>query len=78
MAHCCVSRDVHFMLALPRLSKTSSQTLLRARPRCWRATSPRLANREGCGLWGKAGQRSLERSALLEAVEQLRGRSTSS
>ena len=23
------------------------------------------------GLWGKAGQRSLERSALVEAIEQL-------
>ena len=28
-------------------------------------------DREGGGLWGKAGQRSLERSALVEAVEQL-------
>ena len=28
-------------------------------------------DRESRGLWGKAGQRSLERSALVEAVEQL-------
>ena len=28
------------------------------------------ADREAAGLWGKAGQRSLERSALVEAVEQ--------
>lgn len=26
---------------------------------------------KAAGLWGKAGQRSLERSALVEAVEQL-------
>ena len=29
------------------------------------------ADRQGRGLWGKAGLRSLERSALVEAVEQL-------
>jgi hypothetical protein len=28
---------------------------------------------KGASLWGKAGQRSLERSALVEAIEQLRG-----
>ena len=27
---------------------------------------------KACGLWGKAGQRSLERSALIEAVEQFK------
>ena len=48
---------------------------MRPRPAC---SSARAASRteaglieKAAGLWGKAGQRSLERSALVEAVAQL-------
>ena len=37
---------------------------------CSRITSPKRALPSGNEWWGKAGQRSLERSALVEAVEQ--------
>ena len=40
---------------------------------CWRVTGPRRANIErAAALWGKAGRRSAQRSALVEATEQLR------
>ena len=72
MAHCCASRAVRFTLASPKHLKASSSILPRASRSCWRVTAPRLGLIEkAAGLWGKAGQRSLERSALVEAVDQL-------
>ena len=70
-ARCCVSRDVRSMLALPKPSRASSQRLLRTSRNCWRGTYTEAGLIEkAAGLWGKAGQRSLERSALVEASEQ--------
>ena len=72
MALCCASRDGHFT---PRIAETlesrfaevvESQSEILAR-HCTEAGQIEKA----AGLWGKAGQRSLERSALVEAVEQL-------
>jgi predicted ATPase len=38
---------------------------------CWRGTALRGLIEKAVSLWGKAGQRSLERSALVEAIAQL-------
>src|SRR5262249_24915074 len=55
-----------------RRSKASSLRSPRASRNCWHVTAPRAALIEkAAGLWGKAGQRSLERSVLVEAVAQL-------
>ena len=71
-APCCASHDARFTPALPKRSKANSLRLPR--------TSPKLLARhcteaglieKAASLWGKAGQRSLERSALVEAAEQL-------
>ena len=72
MARCCASRDARFMLALPKRSKANSRTSPRTSPSCWRrhCTEAGLIEKAAT-LWGKAGQRSLERSALVEAVAQL-------
>ena len=70
-AHYCASRDARFTLASPRRLKASSRDC-REPAGIARASLHRgRTDREGRGLWGKAGQRSLERSALVEAVEQL-------
>ena len=73
MACCCASRDAIFMLESPKPSRASSTRSPRTSPRCWRVTGPRRAiSRRAATLWGKAGRRSAERSALVEATEQLR------
>ena len=71
MAPFCASRDARCMRALPKLSKASSLTLLRSQPEIMarHCTEAGLIEK-AAGLWGKAGQRSLERSALVEAVAQ--------
>ena len=72
MARCCASRDARFTPALPKPSKANSPKSPRASRSCWRVTAPRPGLIEkAAGFWGKAGQRSLERSALVEAAEQL-------
>ena len=72
MALCCASRDGHFT---PRIAETlesrfaevvESQSEILAH----HCTEAGLIEK-AAGLWGKAGQRSLERSAYVEAVEQL-------
>ena len=70
MAPFCASRDARFMRALPKRWKASSRKSLKASPSCWRVTARKPADRKSRGLWGKAGQRSLARSALVEAAEQ--------
>ena len=72
MAPCCASRDARFMLASPRLSKASFADIAENQPELLarHCTEAGLIEK-AAGLWGKAGQRSLERSALVEAVEQL-------
>ena len=73
MAHCCASRDVRFMLVSPKPSRASSQTLLRTEPELLaRHFTEAGLIEKAAGLWGKAGQRSLERSALVEASEQFK------
>ena len=73
MARCCASRDARFMLALPKLSKASSRTIAESQPELLarHCTEAGLIEK-AAGLWGKAGQRSLARSALLEGAEQLK------
>ena len=60
------------MPASPKLSKANSWRSLRPSPELLarHCTEAGLIEK-AVGLWGKAGQRSLERSALAEAVEQL-------
>src|SRR5262245_36150655 len=71
MARCCASGDALCMPASAIPSKATSLTSPRASLRSWRVTALKLALIEkAAGLWGKAGLRSLERSALVEAVEQ--------
>ena len=60
------------MPASPKLSKPSSLKSLKTSRRFWHVTAPEAGQIEkAVGLWGKAGQRSLARSALVEAAEQL-------
>ena len=68
----CSRADVRSCTAASlRHCATMSPSPLRPSRNCWRITSPRRASTEAAiEWWGKAGQRSLERSALVEAVEQ--------
>ena len=72
MARCCVTLDARFTLASPKRSKANSPRLLKTNQRLLarHCTEAGLIE-NAAGLWGKAGQRSLARSALVEAVEQL-------
>jgi predicted ATPase len=69
MARCCASRDARFMLASPKRLKTNSRKLPRTSPSCCRVTG---LTEKAASLWGKAGPRSLQRSALVEAIEQFK------
>ena len=72
MARCCASRDVRFTPVLPKPLKANSRRSPKTSRSYSRVTAPRLGLIEkAAGLWGKAGQRSLARSALVEAAEQL-------
>jgi len=71
MGRCCVSRDARFMPVSPKLLRTNSLRLLRASLSFWRITAQKRIGRESCCAMGKAGLRSLERSALVEAIAQL-------
>ena len=71
-ALCCASRDARFTLALPKHLKASSLRLLENQPELLaRHYTEAGLIEKAAGLWGKAGQRSLARSALVEAIEQL-------
>ena len=72
MAHCCANRDARCTPVLLKPLKANSPTS----PRASRRLLARHCTEAGliekaADLWGKAGQRSLERSALVEAAEQL-------
>ena len=72
MALCCANHDGRFTPVSPTPSKPNSRILPRTSPNCWRVTARRLRLIEKAALlWGKAGQRSLARSALIEAIAQL-------
>jgi predicted ATPase len=66
-----VTLDVRSTLASPKVSKANSLTLLKTNLNYLLAIAPMLGCEKAAKLWGKAGQRSLNRSALTEAVEQL-------
>ena len=71
-ARYCANRDARYMPELLTPLKANSPRLPRPSRNCWRITAPRPGLIEkAAGLWGKAGQRSLERSALVEAAAQL-------
>jgi len=72
MARCCVSRRaLHARIAkileshLAEIAESQPEVLAR------HCTEAGMIEKVA-GMWGKAGQRSLARSALLEAAEQLR------
>src|SRR5262249_14862505 len=70
---CCASRDARCMPASPNPSRANSRKRRRADRSCLRDIGPRPArSRKPRALWGKAGQRSAERSAVVEAAEQLK------
>ena len=71
-APCCASRDGHFTLALPKLLESQFADIAENQPELLarHCTEAGLIEK-AAGFWGKAGQRSLERSALVEAIEQL-------
>ena len=75
MARCCASPAERFMLVLQKRLKTSSPDCRIARLLARHSTEAGLIEK-AAGLWGKAGLRSLERSALVEAIEQLTAPST--
>ena len=64
--------DARFTLASPKYSKASSLILPTSQPELLarHCTEAGLIEK-AASFWGKAGQRSLERSALVEAAEQL-------
>ena len=73
MARCCASRDGRCTLVSPKPSKANLPETAERQPEllarhCTEAGLIEKAAR----LWGKAGQRSLDRSALVEAAEQLK------
>src|SRR5262249_46289631 len=69
----CANRDVLFMPVSPMLFRTNFLNLPRAQPELLARhyTKAGLIDKAAL-LWGKAGLRSLARSALIEAFEQLR------
>ena len=73
-ARCCASRDVRFM---PRMARKPSKVgpghvLEKISPSCWHQLTEAGLIEKAAALWGKAGLRSAQRSALVEASEQLR------
>src|SRR5438477_5997126 len=71
MACCCASRDARFTPVSRKPLRANSRRSPRTSRSCWRVTAEAGLIEKAAGLWGKAGQRSLERSALVEAAEQL-------
>ena len=77
-AGCCLwhaayaSRDARFTLASPKRCESQFPEIAESQPELLarHCTEAGLIEKAAC-LWGKAGQRSLDRSALVEAVEQL-------
>ena len=71
-ARCYASRAVRFTPVLPKRSKASSRRLRESQPELLARHCTEAGQIEkAASLCGKAGQRSLDRSALLEAVAQL-------
>ena len=72
MARCCASRDARCMLSIADTLENQFADIAESQPELMarHCTEAGLIEK-AAGLWGKAGQRSLERSALVEAAEQL-------
>ena len=72
MARCCVSRDARCTPVSPKPLKSQFAEIAENQPELLarHCTEAGLIEK-AAGLWGKAGQRSLARSALVEAIEQL-------
>ena len=72
-ARCCASRDARFTPASPKHLEDQFADIAENQPELLarHCTEAGLIEK-AAGLWGKAGQRSLERSALVEAAEQLK------
>ena len=71
IARCCASRDGRFTLGIADILESQFAEIAENQPELL----ARHCNEAGliekaASLWGKAGQRSLARSALMEAVEQ--------
>src|SRR5262245_16125770 len=72
MARCCASRDAHCMPGSAEPPQAASADSPENQPEILaRHCTEAGLNEKAAGLWGKAGQRSVARSALVEAVEQL-------
>jgi predicted ATPase len=72
MARCCASRDVRFTPVSPETLESQFAETAENQPELLarHCTEAGLIEK-AAGLWGKAGQRSLARSALVEAIQQL-------
>ena len=68
---CCASRDARFTLGSPKHLKRQFADIAENQPELLarHCTEAGLIEK-AAGLWGKAGQRSLTRSALVEAAAQ--------
>ena len=72
MARCCASRDARLHARIAETLESQFADIAENQPEILarHCTEAGLIEK-AAGLWGKAGQRSLARSALVEAVEQL-------
>ena len=71
MARCCVNRGARFMPVSLKPSRLQFAEVAESRPQLLaRHCTEAALIEKAAGLWGKAGQRSSERSALIEAVAQ--------
>ena len=72
MARYCANLGACFTTALPKPSKASSSEVAENQPELLaRHYTEAGLSEKAASLWGKAGQRSLARSALVEAAAQL-------
>ena len=73
MAHCCAAGASGCTAVSWRRSKTASRRSCWRNPRCWPSTARKPGSAEkAVGYWLKAGQQAMARSAMTEAVAQLR------
>ena len=72
MAHCCASPDAQLHARIAETLESQFAEIAENRPELLARHCTEAGQIEkAVGLWGKAGQRSLERSALVEAAEQI-------
>ena len=71
MARYYASRAVRFMPALRKPSKSQFAEIAESQPELLACIARGRTDRKATSLWRKAGEQSVERSALMEAVTQL-------